>query len=355
VGRIAVVSAVIGVSLVLTVGASPGTRATNVPVLTGTWDLTTKVLANSDPTGWLGPTYRVGASNTRTWRFEQSCNGADCQTDVVRVTDVSEPKVRIAYRGDNEFVWQEYLTSKDTCNGVTFPALTVLTSFVMKVKAGPSPTGRPIATSLEAVGDFVANVNVGAYINAGCNEPPSQIRYTIRYTGDSPTSPSKRKQVYAGPAPGLRPATVRLPGKAASPITPRQAIPQGTVVDVSNGRGVTLADPKGAKSVFYGEKGRGPSVFVYAGVVQGLAELRLTGGGFGACKEPVRSLSGKGKGAFRTKGRYASAAARSASWSTADSCTSTVVQVRQGVMTVRDLVKRKTVTVKAPKSYSAGP
>ena len=346
---------VICAALSVALTASSSTHAANVPVLEGTWDITTKVLANNDATGWLGPTYNVGASNKRTWRFEQPCKGADCKTDLVRITDVSEAKTRIAYRGGNEFAWGENLTSTDTCKTATFQAVTVRTSFVMKVKTVRIPTGRPFATSLEAVGRFVATVNVDAYVKAGCSAPPAQISYTISYTGTSPDPPPNRNQVFGGPAPGLPRGMVKPPGsKGFSAITPGTPIPRGTVVDVSNGRGVTLADLKGSKTVFSGQRGV-PSIFVYRGVVQGFAELRLTGGDFRGCREPVRRLSAKGKGAFRTKGRYASAAARNASWSTADYCTRTLVQVKKGQATVRDLAQKSIVVVRAGSSYSARP
>ena len=104
-------------------------------------------------------------------------------------------------------------------------------------------------------------------------------------------------------------------------------------------------------------------MFVYAGVVQGFVELRLTGGNFKACpkravqsaaaEKPVRRLWGKGKGKFRTKGRLASAAVRGTWWLTADYCTRTLVQVKQGSMTVRDLVKNTTSSCRRRKSYSA--
>jgi hypothetical protein len=172
--------------------------------------------------------------------------------------------------------------------------------------------------------------------------------------------------VFGGPAPGFGPGTVRTPGSGgAVAITPGTRIPPGSVVDVSNGRGVTLADPKGATAVFSGQKDAVPSQFVYAGVVGGFVELRLTGGNFKACPKrtvqsaaadkPVRRLWGKGKGKFRTKGRYASAAIRGTWWLTADYCTRTLVQVKEGTMTVADIPKKKTVIVKAPKSYSASP
>jgi hypothetical protein len=105
--------------------------------------------------------------------------------------------------------------------------------------------------------------------------------------------------------------------------------------------------------------------------VKPILVMRLVGGNFkGKCataarttaglntqakKTPVRRLWGKGKGKFRTKGRYASAAIRGTWWLTADYCTRTLVQVKEGTMTVADIPKKKTVIVKAPKSYSASP
>ena len=102
-------------------------------------------------------------------------------------------------------------------------------------------------------------------------------------------------------------------------------------------------------------------MIVLAGAV---VELRLTGGNFRACpkrallavgkgSKPVRRLWGRGKGKFRTRGRYASAAIRGTWWLTADYCNRTLVTVKQGTVTVRDLVKKKTVIVSAGKSYSA--
>ena len=106
---------VLCVALVTAVTASSATRALNVPVMTGTWDITTNVLANSDTTGFLGPEYIVGASSKRMWRFEQPCSGPNCETDLVRVTDVGESKTRIGYAGTNRFAWTENLTAPGTC------------------------------------------------------------------------------------------------------------------------------------------------------------------------------------------------------------------------------------------------
>ena len=44
---------------------------------------------------------------------------------------------------------------------------------------------------------------------------------------------------------------------------------------------------------------------------------------------------------------------RGTRWLTKDACTSTLTQVAKGVVSVRDLVKRKTVIVRAGKRYTA--
>jgi Ca2+-binding RTX toxin-like protein len=67
----------------------------------------------------------------------------------------------------------------------------------------------------------------------------------------------------------------------------------------------------------------------------------------------VRALWGKGKGNFRTKGRYAAATIRGTNWETIDRCDGTLIKVKEGAVSVRDLVKKKTVVVKAGRSYLA--
>ena len=149
--------------------------------------------------------------------------------------------------------------------------------------------------------------------------------------------------------------------------TDDEPLPNGTIVDVSNGRGVEITDRNGLKTLFYSDKDGVPSKFLVVNVA-GFIELRLIGGNFKSCgkrtleslsqkkkpkAKPIRRLWGKGKGKFRTKGRFASAAIRGTWWLTEDYCTNTRIRVREGSVTVVDLVKKKTVILRAPKSYIA--
>jgi hypothetical protein len=95
--------------------------------------------------------------------------------------------------------------------------------------------------------------------------------------------------------------------------------------------------------------------------------LRLDGGNFRLCgrgaataltidaksKKPVRRLWGSGKGRFATRGRYSSATLRGTKWLTQDQCNGTLTRVLQGVVQVRDFRLRKTVNVRAGRSYLA--
>lgn len=64
-----------------------------------------------------------------------------------------------------------------------------------------------------------------------------------------------------------------------------------------------------------------------------------------------RTLWAKAHGRFRTRGQYASATVRGTQWSTTDTCGSTTVAVKTGVVLVRDLKSGKQKTVKAGQTY----
>jgi hypothetical protein len=65
------------------------------------------------------------------------------------------------------------------------------------------------------------------------------------------------------------------------------------------------------------------------------------------------NLWGNGKGKFRTNGKYSSATVRGTIWLTTDRCDGTLTTVKRGTVSVRDLRRHKTVTVKAGHSYLA--
>jgi hypothetical protein len=90
------------------------------------------------------------------------------------------------------------------------------------------------------------------------------------------------------------------------------------------------------------------------GLTEPLASCR-GGGRSAATTKKKRRLWGDGKGSFRTNGKYSSATVRGTKWLVQDSCAGTLTRVVRGSVTVRDRVKRKTVVVRAGKSYLAKP
>jgi hypothetical protein len=101
---------------------------------------------------------------------------------------------------------------------------------------------------------------------------------------------------------------------------------------------------------------------------RGLTELRLKGSSFRSCRNrasgrsasaaqlsrrTVRRLRSNARGRFRTRGRNSSATVRGTVWDMIDRCDGTLTRVRRGRVAVRDFRRRKTVIVRAGKSYLA--
>jgi hypothetical protein len=94
---------------------------------------------------------------------------------------------------------------------------------------------------------------------------------------------------------------------------------------------------------------------------RGITDLKLTealacprGRASAAARKPKkRRLWGNGSGRFRTTGRYSAATIRGTKWLVQDTCTSTLTRVTQGVVTVRDRVKKRTIIVRRGKRYVA--
>jgi hypothetical protein len=229
--------------------------------------------------------------------------------------------------------------------------------FLVRVGAGTRPTLTP---SWVTTGDIV---NVAA--------TPPVVRTTAemlqgcpaRQPPPPPPPPPSTGTPIGGPATGYPPGKVKLPGtRAFSRITAGQALPSGTVIEVSKGAGVTLTDGGKGRLTIFGRRDGVPSIVKLVRQA-GVVELQLTGGNFAGCgkralgsaTKPVHRVWANGKGKFRTRGRYAWASIRGTRWLTADFCDRTLVQAAQGSLLVRDLVAKKNVVVKAPESYSARP
>lgn len=191
----------------------------------------------------------------------------------------------------------------------------------------------------------------------------------------SPTTvppPVFRKSANVEPVSGQ--VFVRLPGTTDFvPLDAAAQVPLGTEVDATAGRiGLSTVDARGTgfRAEFY--EGR---FKIARQLANGVTELRLSGGDFRSCRQAtrtfasaekkkpkrsrsrrsVRHLWGSGKGKFQTKGRFLAATVHGTTWLTEDRCDASKALVREGVVAVRDLVKRKTIQLRAGQSYVARP
>lgn len=179
------------------------------------------------------------------------------------------------------------------------------------------------------------------------NVKPERGRVLIKYPRG--TAPPRSK--------ALQPA-----GSGFVRLAEAAQIPIGATVDVTRGQiGMTSAGPggridtgsfySGQFSVLQPRAGR----FTDLVMNQPLRCARARRGKLAPAARRVRSrrLWGRGRGRFRTRGRYSTATVRGTVWLTKDSCTSTTTAVREGRVVVRDRAKRRNITVRAGQRYVA--
>jgi hypothetical protein len=177
---------------------------------------------------------------------------------------------------------------------------------------------------------------------------------------------SARASAVAPPVPGLK-------GRAFAPLRLAGQIPVRSLLDTRRGT-VRLTSAQNAR-------GRRASAEFRAGVFQvlqsraararGLTELRLKGASFRSCRSSgsrasnrvgptaararrtIRRLRGRGRGRFRVRGRYSAATVRGTDWTVSDRCDGTLTKVRRGKVAVRDFRRKRTVLLRAGRSYLA--
>jgi hypothetical protein len=156
------------------------------------------------------------------------------------------------------------------------------------------------------------------------------------------------------------------------PLTQDRQIPVRSFLDTKRGT-VALTSATGSGS-------RTQSGNFSAGIFQvlqsrsrrarGLTELRLKGASFNRCRaggsgrsaraaqrqlspRTIRRLRSNASGRFRTRGRHSAATVRGTLWLTADRCDGTLTKVSRGRVAVRDFRRKRTITVRAGRSYLA--
>jgi hypothetical protein len=144
-------------------------------------------------------------------------------------------------------------------------------------------------------------------------------------------------------------------------LTGEAQIPVGSSIDTRNGRiSITAAQGKGktAAADFYDglfklTQTKGSKPVATLTLTERLSCPRKGSASTAAKKKKKRRLWGDGKGRFRTKGKHSAATVVGTKWLVQDRCASTLTRVVRGKVKVRDFAKRKTVTVRAGKRYTA--
>jgi hypothetical protein len=193
----------------------------------------------------------------------------------------------------------------------------------------------------------------GPVIGKTLNATPVKGKVLVRLTnGHGFVALSGAQQLPVGTQVDARRGTIRLLAASATAGKTQTGTFSGAVFKLgqtSNGRDKGLT----TLSLLEGAIRGGPS---YAS-----CRARRAGGPSGAGqaaavnRRTLQLLHATAKGRFKTRGRYAAATVRGTIWDTADRCDGTLIRVRRGVVTVTDLVRHKTVTVRAGHSYLAKP
>ena len=147
-------------------------------------------------------------------------------------------------------------------------------------------------------------------------------------------------------------------------------LPVGATVDARDGS-VAITSAARSGGVQRGRFGAGIFSIHQPRTARGRVDLRLRGGDFSRCRRParrarrgttagasavtrVRRLWGRDRGGrYRTYGRHSHATVRGTRWLTEDRCLGTYTRVTEGSVVVRDTVRRRSVVVRAGRSYLA--
>jgi hypothetical protein len=136
-------------------------------------------------------------------------------------------------------------------------------------------------------------------------------------------------------------------------------IPDGSELDTRRGAALVTVAANRAGAQSSAEVSEGRAVIDQNRRARPTTTLRLSEPlacprGASAAARKRRRLFVKTKGGrFRTRGNYAAGTAQGTAWRTTDTCTSTTIKVLEGTVRVRDLRERRTVRVRAPRSYTA--
>lgn len=150
------------------------------------------------------------------------------------------------------------------------------------------------------------------------------------------------------------------------PLSAASTVPVGTTIDATAGT-VRLTDLKdrggklqsatfwgGSFTVHQTRQKHAATVLSLAATVAGCDTASRSAAAVGATPKKERHLWGRDNhGRFVTRGRSAVATVRGTTWFMRDDCAGTLVRVSKGSVSVRDLVRHRTIVVSSGHSYLA--
>lgn len=205
------------------------------------------------------------------------------------------------------------------------------------------------ATGVDGTSEFSACIAAGGFDPITTIEVPKRVR-AIAVNG---------KTFIADPEDG--PIRVTFPDGRSEVLSGETEIPVGSTINASGGR-VDLTSANPGDQVFQSARFWAGSFRVSQKRGETLVLLELTGGlkrnqvckgGKSRSKRVLRRLWGSGKGRFKTKGNKGAAGVRGTIWLSADRCDGSLFSVREGVVEVRDFVRKTTVILRRGESYLA--
>jgi uncharacterized repeat protein (TIGR01451 family) len=257
--------------------------------------------------------------------------------------------------------------------------------------AGTSCSIGTLAQGGSAAMKLVANTpSAGTYVNtasvsSSVEDPvPGNGTSSASVTVTSPEGPPAELpppapgEVNLGATGGSGQCVALKGGTGCEPLTADQQIDIDAINYLDPGTGKIDITSVVGLGAFYGGKfnlhdlPNGGARSTAAAASKPILVVKLVGGNFGqqcstknrslaalgstsaqAKKPPVRRPWGKGKGRFRTRGRYASGEVRGTNWVTEDFCDGTRVHVVTGIVQVWDFVLKRLTLVHPGESYFA--